>query len=75
MRVLSSGAAGTMAANSSGLQMRAIRNIAPAWALTSPITMLLAGTLFAGTARGALKEIGAPPVVQPRQELALPKLE
>jgi inorganic phosphate transporter, PiT family len=64
--VLSSGMAGTMAANMSGLQMRTIRNIALAWALTLPVTMLLAGALFAGTARAALKEIVAPPVVQPR---------
>jgi inorganic phosphate transporter, PiT family len=73
--VLSSGVAGTMAANMSGLQMRTIRNIALAWALTLPVTMLLAGALFAGTARGALKEIGAPPVVPPRQERVLPNLE
>jgi len=73
--VLSSGVAGTMAANSSGLQIRTIRNIALAWALTLPITMLFAGALFAGTARGALKEIGATPTVPPRQERVLPKLE
>jgi inorganic phosphate transporter, PiT family len=73
--VLSSGVAGTMAANMSGLQMRTIRNIALAWALTLPVTMLLAGALFAGTARGALKEMGASPVVPPRQERVLPKLE
>src|SRR6266545_2681273 len=73
--VLSSGVAGTMAANMSGLQMRTIRNIALAWALTLPVTMLLAGALFAGTARAALKEIGAPPVVSPRPERVLPKLE
>src|SRR5262245_48651793 len=73
--VLSSGVAGTMAANLSGLQLRTIRNIALAWALTLPVTMLLAGALFAGTARGALKEIGAPPVVSPRPERVLPKLE
>jgi inorganic phosphate transporter, PiT family len=73
--VLSSGVAGTMAANMSGLQMRTIRNIALAWALTLPVTMLLAGALFAVSARGALKEIGAPPAVPPRQERVLPKLE
>jgi inorganic phosphate transporter, PiT family len=73
--VLSSGVAGTMAANLSGLQMRTIRNIALAWVLTLPVTMLLAGALFASTARGALKEIGAPPVVQPRPERVLPQLE
>jgi PiT family inorganic phosphate transporter len=73
--VLSSGVAGTMAANMSGLQIRTIRNIALAWALTLPVTMLLAGALFAVSARGALKEIGAPPAVPPRQERVLPKLE
>ena len=73
--VLSSGVAGTMAANLSGLQLRTIRNIALAWVLTLPVTILLAGALFAGTARGALREIGASPVVQPRPERVLPKLE
>jgi PiT family inorganic phosphate transporter len=73
--VLSSGVAGTMAANMSGLQMRTLRNIALAWALTLPVTMLLAGALFAGTARGVLKEMGAPPVVPSRPERVLPKLE
>jgi PiT family inorganic phosphate transporter len=73
--VLSSGVAGTMAANMSGLQLRTIRNIALAWALTLPVTMLLAGALFAVSARGALKEIGAQPAVPPRQERVLPKLE
>jgi PiT family inorganic phosphate transporter len=73
--VLSSGVAGTMAANLSGLQIRTIRNIALAWVLTLPITMLFAGALFAGTARGALKEIGAHPTAPPRPERVLPKLE
>jgi inorganic phosphate transporter, PiT family len=73
--VLSSGVAGTMAANLSGLQMRTIRNIALAWLLTVPVTMLLAGVIFASTARGALKEIGGAQVVQPRPERVLPKLE
>lgn len=44
--VLSSGIAGTMAANKSGLQLSTIRNIALAWILTLPITALLAGLLF-----------------------------
>lgn len=73
--VLSSGVAGTMAANLSGLQMRTIRNIALAWVLTMPVTMLLAGMLFAGTARGAIKEAGQRPVVQPRPERVLRKVE
>jgi len=37
--------------------------------------MLLAGTLFAGTARGALKEVSAPPATPPRMERVLPELE
>jgi PiT family inorganic phosphate transporter len=44
--VLSSGVAGTMAANRSGLQMSTIRNLLTAWVLTLPISMLLAGTLY-----------------------------
>jgi inorganic phosphate transporter, PiT family len=73
--VLSSGVAGTMAANLSGLQARTIRNIALAWVLTLPVTMLIAGALFAGSARSALKEIGAQPAATPRPERVLPKLE
>jgi inorganic phosphate transporter, PiT family len=44
--VLSSGIAGTMAANGSGLQSGTIRSIAMAWVLTLPAAMLLAGTLY-----------------------------
>jgi PiT family inorganic phosphate transporter len=44
--VLSSGVAGTMAANGSGLQLRTIRNIALAWVLTLPIAMAMSGGLF-----------------------------
>ncbi len=44
--VLSSGVAGTMAANKSGLQMSTIRNLAMAWVLTLPIAMLLSGSLY-----------------------------
>src|SRR5207253_10909863 len=44
--VLSSGVAGTMAANGSGLQLSTIRNIAMAWILTLPAAMMLAGVLF-----------------------------
>jgi PiT family inorganic phosphate transporter len=44
--VLSSGVAGTMAANKSGLQMSTIRNLAIAWVLTLPISILLAGGLY-----------------------------
>jgi inorganic phosphate transporter, PiT family len=44
--VLSSGVAGTMAANGSGLQIATIRNIAAAWVFTRPAAALLSGTLF-----------------------------
>jgi PiT family inorganic phosphate transporter len=44
--VLSSGIAGTMAANGSGLQWSTIRNIAMAWVLTLPIAMMLSGCLY-----------------------------
>ena len=44
--VLSSGVAGTMAANRSGLQMSTIRNLAMAWVLTMPAAMLLSGSLY-----------------------------
>jgi PiT family inorganic phosphate transporter len=41
--VLSSGVAGTMAANRSGLQMSTIRNLLMAWVLTLPVSILLVG--------------------------------
>jgi PiT family inorganic phosphate transporter len=44
--VLSSGIAGTMAANGSGLQWSTIRNIALAWVLTLPAAMMLSGCLY-----------------------------
>jgi PiT family inorganic phosphate transporter len=44
--VLSSGVAGTMAANKSGLQISTIRNLAMAWILTLPVSIALAGALF-----------------------------
>jgi PiT family inorganic phosphate transporter len=44
--VLSSGVAGTMAANHSGLQWATVRNLAMAWILTLPVSILLAGSLF-----------------------------
>ena len=44
--VLSSGVAGTMAANRSGLQLSTLRNLAMAWVLTLPVAMLLSGTLY-----------------------------
>jgi inorganic phosphate transporter, PiT family len=44
--VLSSGIAGTMAANGSGLQWCTVRNIAMAWVLTLPAAMVLSGALY-----------------------------
>ncbi len=44
--VLSSGVAGTMAANGSGVQLATLRNLAIAWVLTLPASVLLAGLLF-----------------------------
>jgi PiT family inorganic phosphate transporter len=44
--VLSSGVAGTMMANKSGLQMSTIRDIAAAWVFTLPAAALLSGVLF-----------------------------
>jgi PiT family inorganic phosphate transporter len=46
--VLSSGIAGTMMANHSGLQWGTVRNLAMAWVLTLPVSMTLAGLLFWG---------------------------
>jgi inorganic phosphate transporter, PiT family len=44
--VLSSGIAGTMSANGSGLQWSTVRNIAMAWVLTLPAAMILSGSLY-----------------------------
>jgi PiT family inorganic phosphate transporter len=44
--VLSSGVAGTMAANHSGLQWGTVRNLLMAWVLTLPVAMTLSGFLF-----------------------------
>lgn len=44
--VLSSGVAGAMVANGSGLQMRTLRNLAMAWVLTLPAAILLSGSLY-----------------------------
>ena len=44
--VLSSGVAGTMAANGSGLQWSTVRNMALAWVMTLPAAMIIAGSLF-----------------------------
>ncbi|MFV3382652.1 inorganic phosphate transporter [Pseudomonas sp. NY15354] len=44
--VLSSGVAGTMVANGSGIQRRTLFNLLMAWVLTLPAAMLLAGCLY-----------------------------
>lgn len=44
--VLSSGVAGTMAANGSGLRWTTIRQICAAWVLTLPMSIAIAGGLF-----------------------------
>ncbi len=46
--VLSSGVAGAMAANKSGLQMATLRNLLLAWVLTLPVCIFLGAMLFAG---------------------------
>ncbi len=45
--VLSSGVAGAMAGNGSGLQMSTLRSLAIAWVLTLPVSILLSGGLYA----------------------------
>jgi inorganic phosphate transporter, PiT family len=44
--VLSSGVAGTMAANHTGLQWGTVRNLLMAWVLTLPVSIVLSGSLF-----------------------------
>jgi inorganic phosphate transporter, PiT family len=44
--VLSSGVAGTMVANHSGLQWATVRNLLMAWVLTLPVSITLAGALY-----------------------------
>jgi len=44
--VLSSGIAGTMAANRSGLQWSTVRNLCMAWVLTLPAAIALSGSLY-----------------------------
>jgi inorganic phosphate transporter, PiT family len=44
--VLSSGVAGTMVANGSGMQWSTVRSIAMAWVLTLPAAMIMSGILY-----------------------------
>jgi PiT family inorganic phosphate transporter len=57
--VLSSGIAGTMAANRSGLQGATVRNILLAWLLTLPVCILLGAATFAAGLYVVLKDIVA----------------
>jgi inorganic phosphate transporter, PiT family len=56
--VLSSGVAGTMAANHSGLQMETVRNLLLAWVLTLPACVLLGATIFAAALYVFLNVLG-----------------
>lgn len=73
--ILSSGIAGTMAANRAGLQAKTLRNIALAWILTLPVTMLMAGTLFTLTAWNSMKKVGPRAVAPPSKDRVLKKLD
>jgi PiT family inorganic phosphate transporter len=44
--ILSSGVAGTMTANGSGLRLSTVRNIAAGWVCTLPAAALLSGLLY-----------------------------
>jgi len=44
--ILSSGVAGTMAANGNGVHLSTVRNIAAGWVFTLPAAALLSGTLY-----------------------------
>ncbi len=56
--ILSSGIAGTMAANRSGLQKETLRNILLAWVLTLPACVLLGATLFGASLYFVLHFLG-----------------
>jgi PiT family inorganic phosphate transporter len=56
--ILSSGIAGTMAANRSGLQGDTLRNILLAWVLTLPVCMFLGGGLFAAAVLALTRLLG-----------------
>jgi PiT family inorganic phosphate transporter len=58
--VLSSGIAGTMVANGSGIQKETVRNIILAWVLTLPVCVLLGAALFAAGLFFVLRVAGVP---------------
>jgi inorganic phosphate transporter, PiT family len=55
--VLSSGVAGTMAANRSGLQAATLRNIALAWLLTLPVCVILGAMTFSAGLYIVIKQL------------------
>jgi PiT family inorganic phosphate transporter len=57
--ILSSGVAGTMAANGSGLQAQTLRNILLAWVLTVPVTVFLGAVIFGAGFLIVLRFFGA----------------
>jgi inorganic phosphate transporter, PiT family len=58
--VLSSGIAGTMVANGSGIQKETVRNILLAWVLTLPVCVLLGAALFGAGLFFVLRVAGVP---------------
>jgi inorganic phosphate transporter, PiT family len=56
--ILSSGIAGTMVANGSGIQKDTVRNIVLAWVLTLPVCVLLGAALFAAALFFVLRVLG-----------------
>ena len=60
--VLSSGVAGTMAANGTGLQWSTVRSIALAWVLTLPVCMTLAAGLYVAVPMARVVRAGEVPL-------------
>jgi PiT family inorganic phosphate transporter len=56
--ILSSGIAGTMVANGSGIQRDTVRNIVLAWVLTLPVCVLLGAALFGAALFFVLRVLG-----------------
>jgi inorganic phosphate transporter, PiT family len=56
--ILSSGIAGAMVANGSGIQKETVRNIVLAWVLTLPVCVLLGAALFGGALFFVLRVLG-----------------
>ncbi len=57
--ILSSGIAGTMVANGSGVQRETVRNILLTWVLTLPVCVLLGAALFGASLLFVLRVLGA----------------